>query len=157
MIQSEEWKPCHANDRYEVSDLGNIRSKRFKKPLKPVMNNAGYGRVQLSSSKRRAFIHRLVAIAFLGDRPGLQVNHINGIKLDNRVSNLEWLTASENDLHAFKTGLKRPVLGNCKLTESQAREIRSSNDDVLKLSTKFNVSPRTVRDIKNGVTWNVLR
>lgn len=59
------------------------------------------------------YVHRLVAMAFVkGMVSGKEVNHIDGNKRNNAASNLEWVTKSENQLHAYKIGLRRPTYGN---------------------------------------------
>ena len=99
--------------RYGVSDQGNVYHYRHKKDgtivtTKKVgrFNNRGYYRVHLikNNEMKEPLVHRLVAQCFLPapDRK-LQVNHINGIKTDNRVCNLEWVTPSENKLHSCYT------------------------------------------------------
>ena len=103
----EIWEnvPVEGSENWEVSNLGNIRHKRRLKNLKfkPLR---GYLTINLGNSKRknkRSFlVHRLVALAFLPVEEGKDiVNHINGIKDDNRVENLEWCTSQYNREHYF--------------------------------------------------------
>lgn len=115
---NERWKPIDGFDGYEVSDSGNVRSyvgwKRRglaePKVLKGALRKSGYMFVILCASNGKHIakdIHRLVAEAFIENRYGKkQVNHINGVKTDNRAANLEWCTSSENIAHAYNTGLR---------------------------------------------------
>ena len=108
---NEYWKVIEDTD-YEVSSLGNIRNKN-KKEMKYFLNNSGYAVIKLN--KKHFLIHRLAAIAFIPNPENKQyVNHIDGNKLNNSISNLEWVTMSENRLHALRTGLRKynkPTLG----------------------------------------------
>jgi NUMOD4 motif/HNH endonuclease len=109
---SEIWEPVEGFPNYEVSTCGRVRNRGTMHILSPCDNGKGYQTVHLchfpEKSKRRT-IHRLVAIAFLENPEGKpEVNHIDGNKSDNFLSNLEWATSSENQLHAFATGLRRP-------------------------------------------------
>ena len=96
---------------YEVSHRGSVYNTESEKMLTQTINNSGYPTVtlRLPDGSRSFLVHRLVAFAFIpNDVPERnQVNHINGDKEDNRVSNLEWVTDQENKLHGLRTGLYR--------------------------------------------------
>lgn len=98
--------------RYKVTRDGRIRSNI--KPggawLKPNVNSRGYLCVSLwvDGKQKTHHLHRLIALHFVpGYQEGLQVNHIDGNKLNNDLSNLEWCTASENMKHAYRNGLTK--------------------------------------------------
>lgn len=90
---------------YEISNLGNVRRLGSLNNLKPINNGKDYLSVCLSvkSKIKRIYIHRLVAMAFLDNKENKEeVNHINGIRTDNKLINLEWVTRSENHFHRYK-------------------------------------------------------
>ena len=97
---------------YLITLDGKVFSMITMKFLKPNNTMTGYLSAQLYDKKggnRRRLIHRLVAEAYLPNPENKeQVNHINGIKSDNCLLNLEWNTSSENNKHAFRTGI-RPI------------------------------------------------
>lgn len=106
----EQWRDIPNYPNYEVSDKGNVRNKKTGRFLKPQLIK-GYPRVVICNKgyTHPITIHRLVAdIFYEGDHTGLQVNHIDGVKTNNSVDNLEWITCSDNLKHAYKTGLKSP-------------------------------------------------
>ena len=117
---------------YQISNFGNVRSFRNRKEriLKPGLDHKGYNYVSLCvNSKRKNFkVHRLVGKSFIPNpNNNPQINHKNGIKIDNHTLNLEWVTQSENMLHAQKNGFK-PVGSNAphaKLIEAQVIDIRN--------------------------------
>ena len=128
----EIWKDINGYEGlYQVSTLGRVKSleKNGKKCkiLKSNLNNNGYTHVILSKLNKRKtiLIHRIVALAFIPNTDNKpQINHINGIKNDNRILNLEWSTAAENTKHAFNTGLRKIPMSS-DLQKQRAREIRS--------------------------------
>lgn len=106
----EEWKDIIGYEGYyQISSYGQVKNIKTNKILKGDLNNLGYRRVTLYSPiKKRFFIHRLVALHFCkGYNENLVVNHIDGDKLNNIASNLEWVTHSENDKHAYKLNLRK--------------------------------------------------
>ena len=123
MIQDEVWKDVEGYEGlYQVSNFGNIKSlarivhsekrsdyKIKEKVLKQSDTTTGYKKVELhkDNEKRKSFkVHRLVAQAFIPNPENKrEVNHIDGNKHNNNVNNLEWVTSSENKLHAFEMHL----------------------------------------------------
>lgn len=107
-----------------------------------------------------ALVHRLVALAFLGPCPnGQTVNHKNGRKADPRRENLEWATRSENQLHAYRTGLQGAgeSHGGAKLTEASVRDIRrrysASGVSQAALAAEYGVHQTLVGFIVRRVAW----
>ena len=110
----EAWKDIKGYEgKYKVSNLGRIKSlykNKDGKVMKYLSNPNGYLYIALTKGDRnykRLLIHRLVAIHFIPnpeDKP--QVNHIDGNKHNNSVSNLEWVTGSENQIHAYNHKLR---------------------------------------------------
>lgn len=104
----EFFKEIEGYPNYEVSNLGTVRNRATGNVLRPGKTNMGYQKVCLCKEGQRKTltIHRLVATAFLPNPENKrEVNHIDGDKTNNRVSNLEWSTRSENVSHAFRNGL----------------------------------------------------
>ena len=168
MTQNERWKDIPKYEGlYQASDLGNIRSIKFGKVITMKLNLSwGYFKVNLYQHGKVACIrvHRLVAITFHENQQGKpQVNHINGIKTDNRAENLEWCTRSENQKHAFKNELQKSLVGvknpMSKLNDLQVRQImllRRSGLSLASISKKYNISFQHVSRIVNRSAWSHL-
>ncbi|WP_339165415.1 NUMOD4 domain-containing protein [Siminovitchia sp. FSL W7-1587] len=115
---SEVWKPVKGYEgEYEVSDLGNVRSIKFGKVITlKTFDSKGYKKVSLylNGKMKHHHVHRLVAEAFIDNPLNKEyVNHKDGVKGNNVLGNLEWVTPSENSIHAYKNGLaKVPVSQN---------------------------------------------
>lgn len=173
----EIWKPIEKfYNEYEVSNLGRIRSTkkliykrngstytRISKVLKPALSTDGYlkGSVCFMRKMVPYTLHRLVAEAFCEKKSdALEVNHINGIKNDNRAENLEWVTHSENCKHSFDIGLQKPKRGSLngmsKLTDDQVRMVRKMKSDGGRfwgrneIAKELGIAPKHLQKIVNG-------
>lgn len=135
----EIWKPIPGYLNYKVSNLGRVKSIdrcvhkngdfRNGHILKPIKKKRGYLEVNLSErGKRKACkIHRLVMLAFVGDCPeGIQVNHIDEDKTNNRLDNLEYVTQIENCNHGTRNERLSKILKGRKRSEETRKRIKAS-------------------------------
>ena len=92
---------------YQASVTGQIRSIKSKRELKGTKSKDGYLQLALykkGSTRKKYYVHRLIATTFLGDFPLLSVHHINSIRNDNRLENLMWMSVEDNKkLRKFET------------------------------------------------------
>lgn len=171
-MTTEIWKDIPDYEgSYQASTLGRIkslpRSVNRNGSLLPVRgcikkgapNHKGYLLVVLKNSKTGIgkAIHRWVALTFIPNPLNLpQVNHKDGDKLNNRVDNLEWCTASYNMKHAYDTGLankKGERQEQAKFTDDEVRGIKNSKESVNALAKRYNVTYQCIWQMKNNYSW----
>jgi hypothetical protein len=174
MIIIERWKDIEGtNGRYEISNKGRVWSNVSDKYLAAHPNGQGYLHVLIywpDSSRSTKKIHKLVAQHFLAkprDKSKSQINHKDGNKLNNHVSNLEWCDGSHNTQHAYDIGLSEGRPGErhsmAKLTEREAQEIlnltthhhyRGIYSD---LAESYGVGRQQIARIAKGQRWSYLK
>lgn len=177
----EFWKDIKGFEGYyQVSNLGNLKgldrhvkhnyggyALRKSKLLKPNIQSTGYFAAHLKMTPKYSciLVHRIVAEAFIPNPENKpQVNHINAIKTDNRVENLEWCTSKENIKHSHIMGLQSSESRQgeknnfAKLTEKEVLSIRdeyNSKDKIThqEIGLKYGVSGASISNIVLRKTW----
>ena len=145
---------------YQVSNYVRIKSLYTNPPktMKQVKSSTGYYHIQLYKNKRpeTVAIHAIVARTFLGESNGNEINHIDGIKANNNLSNLEYVTRSENQLHAIHLGLrhKSPMTGKFGADSPTSRTILQYDLDgnFLKMWTGISETARSLGVGYSGIS-----
>lgn len=173
-LTGEQWKPVPGASRYEVSNLGRLRSlinvnKTTGEPyLLRWALSRGYCSTRIhydDGVKRTVFAHRLVAAAFLGARPaGMMVLHGNDIRTDNRLENLRYGTRADNAADARRNGSHLPrgpePTRPGKLGAATVRAIRNRINDgetVIAIAKSLGLDYRTVHDVASGRSYAHIR
>lgn len=166
-MQKETWKDIEGYEGlYQVSDLGRIKSLNFNKTKRRKLLKQActydYKHITLFLNGKRTIyrVHRLVAVAFIeniGNKP--EVNHIDGKKSNNKASNLEWCTSSENSMHAIKNKLSSTFgegANFSKLKKSQVIRIlekHKSGERICDLAKYYKVSETSIINITKRRKW----
>lgn len=155
-INGETWFGIPNVGKYQVSQSGKVRNKQTGRLLAQWKNCWGYSMVSFFNEPRRHYqVHRLVMTAIIGEVEDLQVNHMDGDKQNNDISNLEYCTSSQNHKHAIATGLRRPAQVG-KITFQDAEAIRLLVDGGAKqtdVAVQFGLSAQGVNSIVKGRSW----
>lgn len=146
---AEIWKEIRGSTTHQVSNKGRVKNIKTGTMIKPQVNNrSGYYNIRLSingAEPRTVYIHKLVAEAFLGERPlNYDINHIDGNKLNNDAANLEYCSRSANVRHAYENGLNGYVIP-IKIVETN-EEFSSIND----CARAINGDPELIRQCINS-------
>lgn len=160
----EIWLPIKGFDKYLVSNLGNVKSKKFKEKILKKIIRGSYPSVTLYVERKphHRYVHRLVAEAFLL-RPSLdhEVNHIDGNKNNACLYNLEWVTRLQNMKHAANTGLinqKGENSSSSKLTKREVIAIRNILKTEIfstyQIAEFFGVSQSNINSIDKNNSWS---
>ena len=143
---------------YSVSDLGNVWSHKSEMLMSQCTDGDGYLQLGLRKNRKQTSfrVHRLIMLAFKG-ASNLQVNHMNGIKTDNRLINLEYCDHRHNIAHAVSTGLrdhKGERNWGAKLAAKDVVFIRENMHILAKdIMLKFDISKAQVSSIRTRRTW----
>ncbi len=165
----EIWKDIEGYEgKYTISNYGkvtalNFAKRGFSQELKQSLDSKGYSFVNLyfSGKMNPHRIHRLIAIHFIPNPESKPyINHINGIKNDNSIDNLEWCTAKENIRHSFDTGLnKNSDKQKQSIRNISSKKVINNNDGMIhsscvEASKYYKIEYQRLKSMLNGSRKN---
>jgi hypothetical protein len=152
------WRQTTLVDYLEVSDEGGLRNKHTKLPYELSMTKSGYYSIHVTAHEKY-FLHVLIAAAFLGPANGLEVDHKDRNKRNNRLTNLWYRTHAQNCQNRISNN--KGVLNNTtRLTENDVKEIRRQclfGITYAELGRKYKMHPDSVRSAAVGKTWSHIK
>lgn len=151
MDDLEVWKPVLGHEEYyDVSNFGNVKSKRSGKIIKPGITDRGYAQLSVSINGKRYTknLNRVVAEAFFG-KIDVHVDHIDGNKLNNNITNLRPCNARENLLYHYKSKYPGAVLNRNKKRWRSYIRIKNKNKWLGTFDTQKEASDRYLLEAKN--------
>jgi hypothetical protein len=167
MDSGNNWTRIVIPINYEINVNGEIRNMTTKELITPRLDKDGYpeARLMIRNSEWVMRIHRIMGTTFIPNPENKpQINHIDGIKTNNNLSNLEWVTHSENQRHAYAKQLKYARLGEtnnwAKLTKEDVERVFKMYHDghILKvIASEVNISLSHVNRLLNGERWGHLK
>jgi len=151
--ENEAWYPVHGYEGlYEINQQGKVKSLQkhnYNYIMEQRIDRAGYNTVRLTKPGRLSstqYVHRLLGFAFISNPLNKAfINHKDGNKLNNNLDNLEWVTHSENMLHAYNTGL-------IKIKTKSVHDISSGKiySSIKEAAKALNINYGTCRNYLNG-------
>lgn len=176
-MKNEIWKKIPNYSLYEASNMGyiktfNWKNKKVEKIMKPALDGSGYLRTMLKGDDgifHTIKMHRIIAKTFIPNPENKPtINHKNCIKTDNRISNLEWVSISENVKHAYKQNCMTNK-GECNpcatLTDKQVLEIRKNYEygknckkgkTKQQIAEEYGTTFNVIKQLIQGKTWKHL-
>lgn len=163
-----EWRKIEGYKNYECSSTGLIKTYNWKntgkeKIMKPALDNNGYLRTMLKRNDGKFAtikVHRIICETFKGKTENMCVNHINFIRTDNRIENLEWVTIQENNnlVNGQFVGEKhyRSILKEKDVLHIRQSYIKRKKGLKKEMAQKYNVSEATIKDILSKKSWKHL-
>lgn len=156
------------DSRYVVCEDGTVLTSTTKQGHSgKILRKAGYkekngycklGYTPLNKKRKNLPIHRIVYAKFKGKLdPEMTINHINGVRSDNRPLNLEMVTQGKNNEHRYRVTKSGPVIGNKRINDQIAASIRADRIEGVSykdLALKYNVCKSTISYVINRKTWN---
>jgi hypothetical protein len=136
------------NEMYSVTEDGKVINNKRNKEKKACIDKHGYLKVGLNDQNKKYFVHRLVALTYIENPDNKEtVNHKDGNKLNNHISNLEWMTNKENLKHAYNNNLTKGIPVKCTKTGKTWNSISQA-------AKENNINPGHLYNMLQGKTTN---